>query len=288
MSPIITLLHSEIVCLVHGDSLDFMSEMCNPSIVDLILTDPPHGIGMASWDTLGSSPFQKLYWEAALRILKPGHYLLARGNVRTQHRMVTAIEDAGFEVLGMFARIHAGGMPKAKGRTKDGLEPFCVARKPGGGFIPDMEAGRIPAPDAENYRKKCASVKGLSSSITKTVYGAWTSPRTNSFSAEGRWPSNVLLSEEAAKELGAKANYFYTPRVSVSERGECTHPTMLPLALCEYLIKMYCPPNGVVYDPFMGTGQVGRASIRLGRRFIGVEKEEQYLREAERNVFRKD
>jgi site-specific DNA-methyltransferase (adenine-specific) len=49
------------------------------------------------------------------------------------------------------------------------------------------------------------------------------------------------------------------------------HPTVKPIALMEYLVKLVCPVNGVVLDPFMGSGTTGIACKNLGRRFIGIE-----------------
>jgi site-specific DNA-methyltransferase (adenine-specific) len=45
----------------------------------------------------------------------------------------------------------------------------------------------------------------------------------------------------------------------------------------EYLIKLITQPNGVVLDPFMGSGTTGVAAKKLGFRFIGMEKEPEYL-----------
>ena len=55
-----------------------------------------------------------------------------------------------------------------------------------------------------------------------------------------------------------------------------THPTVKPLALMEYLCKLTATPTGgIVLDPFMGSGTTGIAAIRMGRRFIGIEKDEE-------------
>ena len=53
-----------------------------------------------------------------------------------------------------------------------------------------------------------------------------------------------------------------------------THPTVKPTDLMHYLIRMVTPSGGVVLDPFMGSGSTGKAAIRHGYDFIGIEMEE--------------
>jgi len=62
------------------------------------------------------------------------------------------------------------------------------------------------------------------------------------------------------------------------------HPTVKPIALMRYLIKMYCPPKETVLDPFTGSGSTGMAAMYEGRDFIGIEREEEYLVIAEARI----
>jgi site-specific DNA-methyltransferase (adenine-specific) len=55
------------------------------------------------------------------------------------------------------------------------------------------------------------------------------------------------------------------------------HPTVKPTDLMQYLIRMVTPKGGVTLDPFMGSGSSGKAAIRGGFNFIGIEKEEEYI-----------
>ncbi len=55
------------------------------------------------------------------------------------------------------------------------------------------------------------------------------------------------------------------------------HPTVKPTSLMTYLIKLVTPPNGIVLDPFTGSGSTGKAAIRNGFRFVGIELTEEYL-----------
>jgi site-specific DNA-methyltransferase (adenine-specific) len=55
------------------------------------------------------------------------------------------------------------------------------------------------------------------------------------------------------------------------------HPTVKPTDLMAYLIRLVTPPGGVVLDPFAGSGSTGKAAIREGFQFIGIEREAEYL-----------
>jgi hypothetical protein len=55
-----------------------------------------------------------------------------------------------------------------------------------------------------------------------------------------------------------------------------THPTVKPTALMRYLCRLVTPPNGIVLDPFSGSGSTGKAAILEGFRFVGIEQDETY------------
>ena len=62
------------------------------------------------------------------------------------------------------------------------------------------------------------------------------------------------------------------------------HPTVKPLKLMEYLIKMVTPKNGIVLDPFMGSGTTGVACKKLNRRFMGIEMDKNYMEIATKRI----
>ena len=84
--------------IIVGDCRVSMAEMETAS-VDSIVCDPPYELGFMgkSWDASGIA-YDLEVWRQALRVLKPGGYLLAFSATRTYHRMTCAIEDAGFEI----------------------------------------------------------------------------------------------------------------------------------------------------------------------------------------------
>lgn len=55
------------------------------------------------------------------------------------------------------------------------------------------------------------------------------------------------------------------------------HPTVKPVALMSWLVKLIAPPGATVLDPFMGSGTTGVAAVQEGREFIGIEREAEYL-----------
>jgi len=66
--------------------------------------------------------------------------------------------------------------------------------------------------------------------------------------------------------------------------GKVGHPTQKPLSLMEKIVASICPPDGLILDPFMGSGSTGEACLRLGRRFIGIEKDAHWFNVARRRL----
>jgi DNA modification methylase len=82
------------VTVLPGDMLERLAEM-EPASLDACVTDPPYGLAFMGkgWDHAVPGVD---YWRAVYRVLKPGAHVFAFGGTRTFHRMVCAIEDAGF------------------------------------------------------------------------------------------------------------------------------------------------------------------------------------------------
>jgi len=79
-------------------------------------------------------------------------------------------------------------------------------------------------------------------------------------------------------DSGSAARFFYCAKASKADRGEGnSHPTVKPTELMRYLCRLVTPPGGVVLDPFMGSGSTGKAAVLEGFKFIGIEREAEYL-----------
>jgi site-specific DNA-methyltransferase (adenine-specific) len=94
-----------------GDCLQVMPSLPENSI-DSIITDPPYGLDFMgkSWDH-GVPGVE--FWQAALRVAKPGAILMAFGGTRTWHRLACAIEDAGWELRDTMMWLYGSGFPKS-------------------------------------------------------------------------------------------------------------------------------------------------------------------------------
>lgn len=101
-----------------------------------------------------------------------------------------------------------------------------------------------------------------------------------------RFPSNLIHdgSDEVLRLLRDAARFFYTAKASGVDREGNTHPTVKPTDLMRYLCRLVTPPNGTVLDPFMGSGSTGVAALLEGFRFIGIEREAEYMRIAEQRI----
>lgn len=94
------------------------------------------------------------------------------------------------------------------------------------------------------------------------------------------------------KPKGFKANtyagasrFFYCAKASKRERGtDNAHPTVKPIKLMEYLVRLVTPDGGIVLDPFMGSGTTGIAAKNEGFGFVGIERELEYLEIASKRI----
>jgi site-specific DNA-methyltransferase (adenine-specific) len=84
-------------------------------------------------------------------------------------------------------------------------------------------------------------------------------------------------------DSGGRSRFFYTAKAGAAERsaglpvGERSdHPTVKPLDLMRWLTTLVAPPDGLVLDPFLGSGTTAAACAALGRRCVGIEMDERY------------
>lgn len=130
------------VQIIHGDSREALKTLADNSL-DACVTDPPYNLTSITkrFGKAGSAPaadgvfnrsakgfmgqawdsdvaFHPDVWLEAYRVLKPGAHLIAFGGTRTYHRLVCAIEDAGFEVRDQLAWLYATGFPKSHNVSK--------------------------------------------------------------------------------------------------------------------------------------------------------------------------
>ena len=98
------------------------------------------------------------------------------------------------------------------------------------------------------------------------------------------WLANNHQSTEYT-DAGFAARFFYCAKASKSDRGTGNnHPTVKPTELMRYLVRLVTPPGGKVIDPFSGSGSTGKAAVLEGFKFIGIEREAEYVAIAEARI----
>ena len=84
---------------------------------------------------------------------------------------------------------------------------------------------------------------------------------------------------------GGASRFFYCAKASKSERGENnSHPTVKPIALFMYLIKLVTREGQIILDPFLGSGTTAIAAHKVGRKCVGIEREADYIEIAKKRV----
>jgi site-specific DNA-methyltransferase (adenine-specific) len=186
---------------------------------------------------------------------------------------------------------------------KPAYEPAILARKPLWGTVADNVAqwgtGGLNIDGCRvAYEGKAPTGSGNESNVV--VYGHYKGTGGNETSPLGRWPANVILDEEAAAALdaqsgvGGASRFFYTAKASRSEREAGLdgvevqranhHPTVKPIALMRYMIRLVAPRGAVVLDPFMGSGSTGCAAMVEGMQFVGIDITPEYVDIARRRL----
>ncbi|HEY3527490.1 MAG TPA: DNA methyltransferase [Nitrososphaeraceae archaeon] len=184
----------------------------------------------------------------------------------------------------------------------------------------NIDESRIGTELVEKGHFKRNNISGLGGGYLKGI-----KPTENKQFSQGRWPANVILDEEAAEQLDEMtgnnvSRFFFCAKASSGERNnglegmelketdlksfgtsrlndlrmkneqkrnpkQNTHPTVKPIALMKYLIKLLAPPgNPILLDPFCGSGSTLVAAKELGVRAVGIEKQKDYCEIAEKRI----
>jgi site-specific DNA-methyltransferase (adenine-specific) len=309
-----------------------------------------------AWDG-GDVAFRSETWRAVYDCLLPGGFMVAFASTRGYHRMVCAIEDAGFTIHPMVAWITGQGFPKAKRfeqpelegwryglqALKPAIEPICMAQRPmegtgsqnwarhGCGGL-NVDACRVETTEDLNGGTYCGSRRGQTDGSawqnadrTGGKGSGWRRGVGEYVQPSGRWPSNVVLSDDPEVEAafaafgistssgggglktglgvperrgsgalyegnvgfgdtGSASRFFYTAKADARDRAGSKHPTVKPTDLMRWLVRLVCPPGGLVLDPFAGSGSTGLAADQCGMRSVLVERDPTYAGDALRKI----
>jgi hypothetical protein len=141
----------------------------------------------------------------------------------------------------------------------------------GGGSVPNVPTGTFEAGNP-GY--------GDTGSAARFFYCAKASKADRDEGCEGLPLAGGHLASNEGGGGGWKADAKDNP--NLPRRN--AHPTVKPTALMRYLCRLVTPPRGIVLDPFMGSGSTGKAAILEGFQFIGIEREEEYIKIAKARI----
>jgi DNA modification methylase len=300
--------------LIEGEALTTLAKLPD-ACVDAVVTDPPYGIGFndEAWDGTdirrvtgrqsGSGDAFERWTEnwarECARVLKPGGYLLAFGAPRTFHRLVAGVERSKLEVRDQLLWLYAQGMPKSR-RLAGGLgtalkpafEPILLARKPFEGRTTDnltsfgtgalnIDAGRVgdaehwPAHIVLSHSESCSD-SACSLDCPAGEIDRASAPRRLSrlfFCAKATRAER----EAGCEQLPERSATLFTDPARPLRVRRNSHPTVKPLALMRWLVALVTPSGGLVLDPFSGSASTGAAAVLENRRFLGIEREAEYV-----------
>lgn len=230
--------------LLKGDCLELMKGIPDKSI-DMILCDLPYGITKNKWDSV--IPLEEL-WKHYDRIIKEkGVILLFSQPPFDKILGCSNIKRLKYEWI--WEKDNSTGFLNANKMPLKKTENILVFYKKAPTYNPQKTSGKP-------YR--CKQGRGSSSWNYNESQGGYITENSGD-----RFPVNIIR--------------FSRDKVKY-------HPTQKPVALLEYLINTYTNKGDLVLDNCMGSGSTGIACINTGRRFIGIEKNEEYFEIAQQRL----
>jgi len=236
-----------------GDCLELMKQIPDNSI-DFICCDPPYGTTSIKWDEI--LDFNKM-WGQYERILKPKGVVCLFGSQPFSAQLICSkLKWFRYELI--WNKNKCGSPGLAKHRPMKTHENILIFYKEAGGtYNPQMERG-------EPYSRTSKNPEGYVG--RKNDHGYGMKPR-KSFSNEGiRYPKSIL---NISRDFSAQQQL---------------HPTQKPIPLMEWLIKTYSNEDEIVLDNCMGSGSTGVAAVKLDRKFIGIEMDQEYYNIAKQRI----
>lgn len=164
----------------------------------------------------------------------------------------------------------AGGMPR---RNSDETRGTGIVR-------PASDLGRWPANVIHDGSDEVLAAFPEASGAFAPV-GPQYGPK-DSVNAYGDWGPRQQTAIHG--DCGSAARFFYTAKADAEDRLGSKHPTVKPLDLMQYLVRLVTPPGGLLLDPFAGTGTTGEAAFREGMRAILIEREPEYQADIARRM----
>lgn len=233
--------------LYHGDCLQVMDSLIEQGLkVDMILCDLPYGVTKNDWDK-DIIPLNEL-WKRYNKIIKDNGAIVLFGQDKfTAKLMMSNPKNHRYNLI--WDKVLKSGFLNCNRMPLRQHEDICVFYK------------KLPTYNPQKFEGE----KESHSSGTKSMdeyrncnYGKFENVDNSKKYGKMKFPTSILK--------------FEKPHPSIA-----VHPTQKPVDLCEWLIKTYTNKNEIVLDSTMGSGSVGVACLNTGRRFIGIEQNEEYL-----------
>ena len=245
------------ILLYQGDCLEEMNKIPDGS-VDMVLTDPPYGTTACKWDSV--IPFDMM-WEQIKRVSKESSSALLFGSEPFSTKLRVSNLD-WYKYDWYWVKSKPSLYQHAKNRPMKAVETISV-------FSQAKWGHKSQVKNRMNYYPQ-----GVKSIGEKVV--------TKNFNAGGvgsERPNQVGKVYEAF--TGFPNDVIYFPNVIGKN---AIHSTQKPVPLLEYLIHTYTKEGEVVLDFTMGSGSTGVACVNTGRKFIGIELDEEYYGVAKKRI----
>ena len=231
-----------------ADCFDAMKEIPD-GVVDMILCDLPYGTTACAWDTV--IPFEPLWLEYD-RIAKPNAAIV----LTASQPFTSALGASNLAMLKyawFWRKTRATGHLNAKKMPMKDVEEVLVFYK----SLPTYNPQGLKPLNKKQRNSASDMARGVSSDATSVITGGIT--KLEYTQENTSYPRQVL---------------------DFASEGSTVHPTQKPVALFEYLIKTYTNENELVLDNTAGSGTTAIAAINTNRKWICIEKDEDYANKA--------
>jgi site-specific DNA-methyltransferase (adenine-specific) len=200
---------------------------------------------------------------------------------------------------GVAHRTNSGGSNFGSEIPKPPLEDMTYGDENGMETVEDWECAKgCPIAEMDRQGEEMGIHKAGSPLAAQVKWDLAES--TPSYGGGFSGPSGMRYGDEGGasrffQNLEPEVPFFYTAKAAKSEKEDGlegtpdgkrvnVHPTVKPVSLMRYLVKMVTPPGGVVLDPFAGSGSTLIAAVQEGMRYIGIERETEYVKIAEKRL----
>ena len=237
-----------------------------------------HGEYGRVWNETTPTTHEAQEWEGWGTALKPAHepMVLARKPFKgTVANNVLTNGTGGLNIDG--CRVHHDDPDIQRKKFDNPAGMFTNPNREGERGAGPAPEGRFPANFIHDGSDEVVSLFPQTKSTKRP-------PSANADTGNGLTHGKMkgLATERGFNDDGSAARFFYCAKANKKERnlgleGSNNHPCVKPVALMEYLCRMITPPNGVVLDPFMGSGSTGIATQNEGFSFIGIDMDRDYI-----------